>query len=314
MSCRAACGGRFDAAILGRRGAGGRRASRLPDVRQAQGALIPSKGAGESPKLSRGQTGTPRTEPPGDGRLASNCGFSARSDGSSGCRADDGIALVAALLALAFVAAIGLGLVLTVSLEPVAAANHESAWAARFGAEAAISVAAHELAAASAWDGVLAGTVPSSRLNAPTAAVVLPDGTTASTAALTNQALCGHAEPCSRAETVAMTTDRPWGPNNPAWRAFGVLRLEPGRAAVPGGPPVTVVVWVGDDPAEMDGDPLHDTRPSADGSRGPGACAVCIRAEAFSVRGGHRVMTALLTRTGHACAGPARLAGWRELR
>ena len=237
-----------------------------------------------------------------------------RPDGRVGWRAADGIALVAALMALAFVAAIGLGLVLTVSLEPVAAANYESAWAARFGAEAAVFVAAHELAATSAWDGALDGTVTSSRLTSPAATVVLPDGTTASTAALTNQAVCGHAEPCTRAETVAMTTDRPWGPNNPVWRAFGVLRLEPGHAAVPGGvPPVAVVVWVGDDPAELDGDPLHDTRPFADGSRGPGACAVCLRAEAFSARGGHRVMTALLARAGPTCSGPARLAVWRDL-
>ncbi|HOQ59934.1 MAG TPA: hypothetical protein PKZ08_04885, partial [Vicinamibacterales bacterium] len=54
-----------------------------------------------------------------------------RRGGRCGLREERGVALVAALAVMALVAAIGLGLALTTSLEPLAAASYETSWSAR---------------------------------------------------------------------------------------------------------------------------------------------------------------------------------------
>ena len=222
-----------------------------------------------------------------------------------------GIALIATLVVMVIVAAIGLGLVVTASLEPMAAANIEAAWDAAFAAEAGIAIAAHELAGLSDWDLALASGAGSSILESSGPSVELPDGSLRSLDELTNLAMCGHAGPCSAAEATAFTVVHPWGPNNPRWRVYGHGRLDrllPGNAA---GLPVSVVVWVGDDPAEIDGDPLHDTLPGPGGAWQLGACVLALRAEAFAGRGGHRALVATITRPGPDCAAGARLVSLR---
>ena len=120
-----------------------------------------------------------------------------------------GVALIVAMVVLALTAAIGLGLVLTTSLEPLTAANYESSWAAFFAAEAGIAVAGHELAAIADWNAVLTGQVGSAVLERPGPVLELPDGSSASLSELTNLASCGHAEPCASAELTAFTVERP---------------------------------------------------------------------------------------------------------
>jgi hypothetical protein len=225
-----------------------------------------------------------------------------------------GVALIVAMVVLALTAAIGLGLVLTTSLEPLAAANYESAWAAFFAAEAGIAVAGHELAAIADWNAVLTGLVSSSVLERPGPVLNLPDGSSASLSELTNLATCGHAEPCASGELTAFTVERPWGPNNPRWQIFGHARLD---QLVPGGSgavPVEVVVWVADDPADIDGDPLRDSAAAPGGEWRPGACVVAVRAEAFAARSGHRVITATFSRASPGCDSGARLVSWHELK
>jgi hypothetical protein len=170
-----------------------------------------------------------------------------------------GVALVAALVVLALVSAMGLGLVLTTSLEPAAAANYEQALQARYAAEAGVALAAHELAALSDWNAVLAGLAVSRMLDPTGAEVVLPDGTRRDVARLTSLAGCRREDGCSQGDLDAFTADRPWGPNNPRWTPFGVLTLEGAARGLGGRARVVAVVWVGDDPAEADGAPLRDT-------------------------------------------------------
>ena len=214
-------------------------------------------------------------------------------------RRDEGVALVAAIVVMALVAAIGLGLVLTTSLEPLAARNYETSWAAACAADAGVAIAAHELASIADWDPVLGGQVASSILSQSATTVELPGGSSAGLAELTNLATCGHAAACSASEADAFTSERPWGPNNPRWQLFGHGRLDQLVSASPGMPPIEVVGRVGDDPADLDGDPFHDSTRlgPAGGSgaeRGPGAGA--IRAEAFAPRFGHRTVVATVGR------------------
>ena len=228
-------------------------------------------------------------------------------------RRDEGVALVAALVVMALVAAIGLGLVLTTSLEPLAARNYETSWAAACAADAGVAIAAHELASIADWDPVLGGQVASSILSQSATTVELPGGSSAGLAELTNLATCGHAAACSASEAGAFTSERPWGPNNPRWQLFGHGRLDQLVSASPGVPPIEVVVWVGDDPADVDGDPYHDTRLGPAGEWRPGACVVAIRAEAFAPRFGHRTVVATVGRPDPACGPGVRVVSWRGL-
>ena len=226
------------------------------------------------------------------------------------CRSE-GVALLATLFILLIVSAIGLGLTLTTSLEPSAAANYECAWRARYGAEAGVAVAVRDLIVENAWGAALTGGWIGGHLTALPGAITLPDGTRPGAAALTNLANCGHEAPCTVADLAAFTTERPWGPNNPRWQPVGLLRLDGLDPGPPGVPGVVVIVWVGDDPAELDGDPTHDTEPAADGTRAPGACVVAVRAEGFSARGAHRTVTATVGRPGPGCWPAGRLLSWR---
>jgi hypothetical protein len=235
-----------------------------------------------------------------------------RADGiGAGARRCEGVALIATLLLLLILSAIGLGLILITSLEPLAAANYECAWRARYGAEAGVAMAVHDLIVENAWDAALAGLWNGVHLTALPAEITLPDGTRVGAAALTNLANCGHEAACTEAELASFTTERPWGPNNPRWQPVGFVSLDGLDPGPPGVPVVVVVVWVGDDPAELDGDPMRDTEPAADGTRAPGACVVAVRAEGFSARGAHRTVTAAVGRPGPGCWPAGRLLSWR---
>jgi hypothetical protein len=231
------------------------------------------------------------------------------------CATDRGVALLAALVVMAIVAAMGIGLALTTSLEPAAAANHEASHAARLAAEAGVSVAAHQLAGMADWNPALTGLVAPAVLEQGPLEVDLPDGTRASLDELTARATCGRPGPCSDADRSAITLARPWGTNNPMWQVFGHARLD---LLVPGGdglPPVVVVVWVADDPAELDGDPMADSGVGPAGEPRPGGCIVAVRAEAFGPRFSHCALLATVTRRdpGAGCGQGARVVSLRSL-
>jgi len=231
------------------------------------------------------------------------------------CATDRGVALLAALVVMAVVTAMGMGLALTASLEPMAAANFEAGRAARLAAEAGVAVAAHELAGLPDWNAALSGLTVSAVLDHGPVEVGLPDGTRAGLDALTATATCGRPGACSEADRSAVTAARPWGPNNPAWRVFGHSRLD---RLVPGGdglPPTVIVVWVGDDPAELDGDPLADSGVGPGGEHRPGGCVLAVRAEAFGPRFSHAAVLATVARRepDPTCGRGARLVSLRNL-
>ncbi len=225
-----------------------------------------------------------------------------------------GAALITVLAILMLVSVVGLGLALTTSLEPAITSAHEASLGSAYAAEAGLAIAVHELGGIADWNLVVSGQVRSAILQSATdARLVLPDGTQADVRRLTNVANCGQADGCTTAELDAFTADRPWGPNNPRWQVFGHARLD---QLVPGDlrpPPYEMIVWVGDDPAELDGNPLRDSPPAPDGTRRPGTGLLVVRAESFGTRGAHRVVTVTVSRPlgGEA---PPQVVAWRELR
>ena len=109
---------------------------------------------------------------------------------------------------------------------------------------------------AAAWDDALAGAATATFFDGAHG-VRQAAGTAIDLDAETAWLLCG-APSCAGQSPDAMTAARPWGSNNPRWTVYAsgtaATLLGPGGRAGPG----YVVVWVGDDAAENDAEPLLD--------------------------------------------------------
>jgi Tfp pilus assembly protein PilX len=205
-----------------------------------------------------------------------------------------GSAIVVALLSLLLLTALGLALALTTTTETAISANHRMGQEAMNAADAAIERAMQDLLTIPDWNRALSGTEQSSFIDGgPSGTRTLPDGTTIDLGQLTNLARCGHTSSCSAGDIATNTPERAWGANNPVWQLYA---YGPVSELLPTGTvnsPIYVVVMVGDDPSETDGDPLTD------GSSGgnPGSGVLSLRAEAFGPHGTHRVVEATVART-----------------
>ena len=196
-----------------------------------------------------------------------------------------GVALVTALMAVLLLTALGLALVLATSAETMIAANYSSGQEALYAADAGMERAVLELPGIADLDALLQGQVASAFRDGAPGERRLPNGTNVDLVALTNVANCGSSAGCGLDQMNATTPDRPWGANNPRWQLFA---YGPVNNLLPAGTlnsPFYVVVWVGDDAAETDGDP---TRDDAAGANTPGLGVVVLRAEAFGPFGSHK--------------------------
>ena len=227
--------------------------------------------------------------------------------------AQNGIALILVLLAMAMLSAVGLGLTLSSSVVRLSTANYEEAAMLLNGAESALDLAARELGLVDI-DTVLEGGQASRLIDGAPGLRVLTPELTLDLPLLTNQLTCGRAQPCTDVQLSQIATERPWGANNPRWRLFIHQFLDlpdlPVRAA-----PVYVVVWIGDDAREDDGDPAADGA----GPSQEGRYIVRARAEAFGPRGGRRGIEAELARrctdgpAGEECVPGSRVQSWRAV-
>jgi hypothetical protein len=124
----------------------------------------------------------------------------------------------------------------------------------------------------------------------------MPDGTTLNLAEATNMINCRKVTTCSTTEMNTSTEERPWSVDNPKWTlyAYGPLgNMLTGTLAATINSQMYVVVWVADDPAENDGNPLQD----GNAQTNPGSGVLAMRAEAFGPNGTHRVIEATVART-----------------
>jgi hypothetical protein len=211
--------------------------------------------------------------------------------------AERGAALVAAVLLVLLLTAAGLGLALTAGLEPAMARAFEGRALAGNAAESALVLTAHALASLLDWNVALAGTWrPAGVIPAGPADTVLLGGRVAAVPVLTHLATCHQLDPCQPADRTAVTADRPWGANNPAFLLVGQVTLgagPPGAAAE--GEVRRVFVWIADDPSETDG--LIDRDGGPDGVW-PGRDRLVIRAEAYGLQGAHAAAEAVAERRG----------------
>ena len=210
---------------------------------------------------------------------------------SSG-RDERGAALLLTLAASALITAIAASLVVTVSIETLIAGSFRAAQEALYAADAGLERTLHDLAAAPDFTAALAS--PPSLLASfddGASVAAAPDGRPLSMAGLT-----------AERQSVSNGTYGPgaFGSDSPVWKLFGHAPLgailPPGVIAQPG----YVLVWVGDDGLDGDGDPSKD----ANGQ-------ILVYVEAYGVRGARRGIEAAVSRAG---AGVVRLLSWKESR
>jgi hypothetical protein len=229
--------------------------------------------------------------------------------------AEDGVAMMVALMALLLMSACGAALILTSSAETIIAAHFRNSVDARYAADAMMARAIDEVADLEDWAAPIAGLMRSALVDAaPLGPRTLQDGSTIDLVQARNLANCQKTAACSTADFDAVTADRPWGANNPRWQpyAYGPLNsMLP--AAHPVDSPCYVLLLVADDPSAT-----HQGPPA-------GWEGIALRAEAFGPRGAHKVVEVVAGRvvaipgdekdynpgTGRS---PMRILWWREVR
>jgi hypothetical protein len=223
-----------------------------------------------------------------------------------------GIALVITLLTISLVSALGLGLALSSSAARMADHNHEDATITLNAAESALNLALRDLAAITDWSQALDGTLRASRVDgSPSGLRTMHGGETIDLTSLTNELTCGLRTACTDADRSAQTVDRPWGANNPQWRLF--LHAPLPLSTLPRHLDPYVIVWVGDDGRETDGNPWID----GGGVGGQGRHVIRARVEAFGPRSARRSIDAELARVcrateaGEVCKPGIRVQSWR---
>lgn len=216
---------------------------------------------------------------------------------------EDGTALVMALVALAFLAAIGATLLLSSSTDILIAGAFRDRRAAVYAADAAVARAIDELAAYADWNVLLGGAVsPVLADGPPFGTRALADGSTIDFAQIVNMANCEKPTPCTSADLEAVSARRPWGANNPVWQLYAYGPLRSLLAPAAGDQPWYVVLMLGDDPLRNED-------------------AIALRAEAFGRRSAHAAIEVAAARPPAAAVSngggspPAMtILSWREVR
>jgi hypothetical protein len=200
--------------------------------------------------------------------------------------------LIVALLAVAMLSALGFGLALSTSTARMADYNHEDAVGLLNAAEAGMELAIHELTLIADWTAVLDGSLRSTMVDGVAGGTrLLGPGAVIDLSRLTNDLTCGSMAGCSDAQRTASSAERPWGAANPSWRLFLYSPLA--SAVNPRFPTAPyVVVWVGDDPAETDGNPSLD----GGGPARDGRYVIRALATAFGADGSRRSVESELAR------------------
>jgi hypothetical protein len=201
-------------------------------------------------------------------------------------RGEDGVALLTVLLMTTLALALGGGLMVVAVTEARIAGHYRDGLQAMYAADALIERLVAELHDAEDVSAVLSAPLTSTFNDGAAGDLRIVHETTINLTELTEVQRCGRASGCSDAAIRAPTAERPWGANNPRWRlyAWGWMRHAIGAAEAPA---VYLVAWVGDDPAERDGDPLLD-------GSGEGRGRVAVRVRAFGAHGTQRELEAII--------------------
>jgi len=217
--------------------------------------------------------------------------------GRQGRDAQRGSVLLCTLMVITLIAALGAALSLVVSTESVVAANYQSSQQGLYAADAGVERAIAELRLLSTWSSVPSSVTSSSDFNDGQSTPRGPDQLTLDLARLTSR---------RQSESDAVY---PIVTNRPVWRLYAHTTFNR-MASLTGNASPYVVVWIADDPDEVDGNPAIDAND-----------VVMLHAEAFSVRGGRRAIDATIHREVAIAAGlpgvmrsDVHVIAWHEVR
>jgi hypothetical protein len=228
---------------------------------------------------------------------------------------DRGAALVVVLLSTIVVVTLGLLVARTATVETEIAANTRAAVQALALADGAAHRAAADLADLASWDPVLAGAATAGFFDGAHGQR-RSGGSTIDLDRETAWLWC-DAPACGGRSPDTSTSARPWGRNNPRWTVYAsgaaAALLGAGASSAPG----YVVVWVGDDAAENDADPLRDGGvPVAEAGtlENPGRGVLVLRVVAWGARGSRRELEVVVEREDAEAQTGLRVRAWREVR
>jgi hypothetical protein len=159
---------------------------------------------------------------------------------------DAGSAIVIALIATVLLTSLGMGLVLLSNTESAIASNYRAGSETLYAADAGVERVVQDLLLVPRWNDILSGAVKSGFVDT-TLTPTLASNQQISLTALTSDI---------QAQSDATS---PWVLNNPVWRlfAYGPMSAMLGTNTVQSDS--YLVVWISDDPSEVDDDPSADT-------------------------------------------------------
>ena len=193
-------------------------------------------------------------------------------------RSEQGTALIIALMSMMLLTALGAAVVMVTNTETHIAGNYRNSQEALYAADAAAERVVQDLLMVPRWNDILGG---STGLAGVTSAFSDAPWNT-SKQMISGQLNLQTATTQLQADTNAANF---WGANNPQWRLYAWGPLEdilPGQMDSP----MYVAVWIGDDPAESDGNPQLD----ANGT-------LTLHAEAYGPSGTRKVVELTVART-----------------
>lgn len=219
---------------------------------------------------------------------------STRRSVGSRLKDEQGIALIVALLSMMLLTALGMALSLTTTTERRISGNYRDGVETLYAADAAVERVMQDVLTVPDWNRIVDGTVTSSFVDGAPGARTLPDGSQLNLLEATAMARCGKLS-CSAADMDAYTKERPWGPNNPRWQLYAYGKLEDIIQTQTINSNVYVIVWMADDPADNDDNPLLDGG-TANGAN-PGTGVLSMLAYAYGPTGARRMIETTVART-----------------
>lgn len=192
-----------------------------------------------------------------------------------------GTALIVALMATMLLTALGLTLVLTSNTETMISANYRNSQEALYAADAAVERVVQDLLLIPRWNDILAG-------GSPTQVSATPSGFLDSTTTPSIPASGQVINLVTATQSMQTATDNLnlWGPNNPTWRLFASGPLSSMLPNHVIDSQMYIAVWVADDPADNDGNPLADSNGT-----------LTLHAEAYGPGGTRKVLEVTVART-----------------
>ncbi len=174
-----------------------------------------------------------------------------------------GVALVIALLAMMLMTALGMALMLVSETETLIGANYRDSVEGTYAADAGIERVMQDILTIPDWNTIL--TSPDNIRAGVTSGFIdstltptLIDGRTINLASATNMVNCNKVTTCSDADMNANEGERQWSTNNPRYRLFAWGPINDLNPTPTLNSPFYLAVWIADDGAETDSDPMRD--------------------------------------------------------